>query len=72
MRGVKDPKIVVTREQADNIDNHVRDTFFGEWPHMCAVQKNVVLGVSISESSSVLSSSGSESENSTNGTNSPV
>ena len=26
-------------------ENHPRDTFFGEWPNMCAVQKTISLGV---------------------------
>ena len=42
--GVEDPKIVVNAETLAKINEHSRDTFFGEWPHMCAVQRIISLG----------------------------
>ena len=43
-KGVEDPKIKVDAETLAKINEHTRDTFFGEWPHMCAVQRIIKLG----------------------------
>jgi len=43
-KGVEDPKIKVDDETLAKINEHTRDTFFGEWPHMCAVQRIIKLG----------------------------
>ena len=45
VEGIKNPEIIVSQEKLDNADAPTRDTFFGEWPNMCAVQKTISLGV---------------------------
>jgi len=45
VEGIKNPEIKVSQEKLDNADAPTRDTFFGEWPNMCAVQKTISLGV---------------------------
>lgn len=44
-KGVEDPKIIVDDETLAKANEHTRDTFFGEWSHMCAVQRVINLGI---------------------------
>ena len=45
INGVENSDIPLSQEKIDNADATMRDTFFGEWPNMCAVQKRIFLGV---------------------------
>ena len=47
--GVEDPNIIVDEETKAKASDLSRDTFFGEWPHMCAVQRILKIGNSITK-----------------------